>query len=436
LGSLFEVQRDPLQFLLSLTRKYGDVVRFRVGIYDGYLVNHPDYVQYVLQQNHQNYNKENYDYQMLKPVLGEGLVTSSGDHWLRQRRLIQPAFHRERITQFSGTVTAATQDLLEAWDRIAACNQPIDVASEMSRLTLRIIGKVLFSVDVCDKADTVGSAFITLNKDIARRLRTVFVPPLWVPTPRNLAFKRARAQLNRVVYDIISGRRQGSGQHHDLLQDLLTTQDEADGTGLTDRELRDQVMTLLLAGHETTATLLTWTWYLLSKHPGVARRLTAELDRVLGGRVPGTEALPALEYTEMVLEESLRLYPPIWIISRKAIAEDTIGAYRVPAGTVVVLSQYAMHRHPHYWENPAGFDPQRFTLHRSAERHRYAYFPFGGGPRLCIGADLAMMEAQLILATISQRYRLDLVPGHPVEPEPLITLRPRYGMPMTLHPNP
>ncbi len=258
------------------------------------------------------------------------------------------------------------------------------------------------------------------------------MPPLWIPTPRNLAFKRARAELDRVVYDIIASRRRRHAPKGDLLDMLLAAREQGSGEGMTDRQLRDEVMTLLLAGHETTATTLTWTWYLLSKHPGAARKLRAELDVVLGGRLPGVGDLPALEYTQRVVRESMRLYPPVWVISRTAIEEDEIGGYTIPAGSILLLSQYAMHRHPDFWENPEGFDPDRFSPERSEGRHRYAYFPFGGGPRLCIGANLAMLETELILAILAQRYRLELLPGHPVEPEPLITLRPRYGMKMML----
>jgi cytochrome P450 len=432
LGSLLAARRDPLGFLLSLARDYGDITYYRIGIYTGYLVVHPDYIRHILQLNHQNYSKENYDYEMLKPVLGEGLLTSNGDHWLRQRRLIQPAFHQQHIAGLGPIVSRAAAELLEAWDAVAARGEAIDVAADMQRLTLRTIGEALFSIDIRAETDTIGGSFAVLNRETSHRLKTLLVPPLWIPTPRNLVFKRARAELDRVVYDIIANRRRGRAPQDDLLDMLVAAREQGSGEGMTDRQLRDEVMTLLLAGHETTATALTWTWYLLSKHPGAARRLRAELNKVLGGRLPAVDDLSALDYTRRVIQESMRLYPPVWIISRTAIEEDEIGGYTIPAGSVLLLSQYAMHRHPDFWENPEGFDPDRFLPERSQGRHPYAYFPFGGGPRLCIGANLAMLETQLILATLAQHYRLELLPGHPVEPEPLITLRPRHGMKMML----
>jgi cytochrome P450 len=283
--------------------------------------------------------------------------------------------------------------------------------------------------------EAIREAFMALNQDIAYRLRTVFVPPLWIPTPRNLAFKRARAELDRVVYAMIARRRRSGGQERqDLMDLLLGIQDQQAGDGMSDRQLRDEVMTLMLAGHETTASLLAWTWYLLSRHPAVARKLMAEFDDVLNRRIPQVSDLPALPYSKMVLEEVMRLYPPIWIISRTALDADKIGGHAIPAGTVLVLSQYALHRHPDFWRNPAGFDPERFAPERKQGRHPFAYFPFGGGPRLCIGESFAIMEAQLILATVARRFRLDLAPGQVIEPEPLVTLRPRHGVRMNLTP--
>jgi cytochrome P450 len=434
LGSLLEARQDPLGFLLSLARDYGDIAYFRIGTYTGYLVVHPDYIQYILQLNHQNYSKENYDYEMLKPVLGEGLLTSNGDLWLRQRRLIQPAFHQQRIAELGPMLTRAAGELLERWDAPAERGEAIDVAADMQRLTLRTIGEALFGLDISNETDTIGRSFTILNQETSHRLKTLLVPPLWIPTPRNLKFRRARAELDRVVYNIIASRRRQQSPRGDLLDMLLAAREEGSREGMTDRQLRDEVMTLLLAGHETTATALTWTWHLLAKHPGAARKLRAELNNVLGGRLPLVGDLPALQYTRRVIQESMRLYPPVWIISRTAIEEDEIGGYPIPAGSVLLLSQYAMHRHPDFWENPEGFDPDRFSSERSQGRHPYAYFPFGGGPRLCIGANLAMLETQLILATLAQRFRLELLPGHPIEPEPLITLRPRYGMKMRLSP--
>jgi cytochrome P450 len=432
LGNLLQARRDPLRFALDLTRNYGDIAYFRIGVFRGYLLNHPDYFQHVLKFNHRNYNKENYNYKKLKPVLGEGLITADGDRWLRDRRLIQPVFHRKRIARFGSTVTNAAREMLERWEAFAARGRPVPLAAEMMKLTLRIITESLFSTDIRSSADIVGKAFTTLNKDISYRFKTVFVPPLWMPAPRNLKFKKARDELNRLVYEIIERRRRGSGSHNDLLSMLLRARDERSGEGMTDRQLRDEVMTLMLAGHETTANLLAWACYLLSQHPTAAHKLRVELNEALGARDPVADDLSALDYTKNVLQEALRLYPPVWIISRKAIGRDEIGGYSIPAGTTVTLCSYTLHRHPDFWEYPGEFIPERFSTEQDGRLPNPAYFPFGGGPRSCIGGHFAMMEAQLILAMIFRRYHLKLAPGHPVEPEPLVTLRPRYGLKMML----
>lgn len=412
-----------------------DLVYYRIGPFTGYLVNHPDAIQYILRKNIHNCSKENYDYRVLKPVLGEGLLTAESDRWRRQRRLIQPAFHHQQTEAFGPKAVGAATEMLVHWDTNSARGEPIDVAGEMSRLTLRIIGEILFGTDLQDESQRVARSFQFLNADVSARLKTLFAPPLRVPTPRNLKFKRARAELDRVVHGIIASRRQNGAAKGDLLDLLLAAHgQDASARDLTNEQLRDEVITFMLAGHETTATALTWFCHLLAVHPEAARRLWHELDHVLGGRTPEVADLPGLGYLDKVVQEVLRLYPPVWIISRKAIHADEIGGFPVPAGTVVLLCQYAMHRHPGYWENPDQFDPERFSPQRSQGRHPFAYFPFGGGPRLCIGNHLAMMEIKLIAATIAQHYRLDLAAGHPVEAEALVTLRPRHGMKVRLRP--
>jgi cytochrome P450 len=302
------------------------------------------------------------------------------------------------------------------------------------RLALRIVGLALFSLDLSNDADTVGHAFTTVTARISRYALLPF-PPLWFPTPRNRRLSAGLNTLNSIVYSLINKRREQlvDGDGPDLLGMLLSARDEETGLGMGDQQLRDEVMTLLFAGHETTAVTLTWTWYLLSQYPEVERRLHAELDTVLAGQRPSLEHLEALPYTRMVIQEAMRLYPPIFGFTRFALSSDEIGGYALPANSVVSLSPYWTHRHPAFWEDPEAFDPERFTPERSAGRPRFAYFPFGGGPRQCIGNHFAMMEAQLVLATIAQRYSLRLVPGHQVEVEVLLTTRPRYGLPMTLH---
>ena len=432
LGNLPAMAKDSLGFLMRSALTYGDVVRFRFLSEEMVLVNHPDYIKHVLQDNNHNYNKDTFDYDLLRIVVGNGLLTSDGDFWLRQRRLVQPAFHHERLAAFGALMTDSTQALLDRWQARSDRDQPLDVAHEMMRLTLHIVGRALFSIDIDAEADEFGQAFTTMNKYLTESFYRVLPIPMSFPTPRNRRAQRALRTLNQVVRRIIVDRRRTGVDKGDLLSMLLAARDEETGEGMDDNQVRDEVMTLLLAGHETTANALSWTWYLLSTHPAVECTLHAELDRVLGGRVPTVRDLPNLPYNRMVIEESMRLYPPAWAINRKAIADDEIGGYTIRAKSMVFMSAYTMHRHPAFWDNPEGFDPERFTPERSEGRPHFAYFPFGGGPRLCIGNNFAMLEAQLLLATIAQRYRLELVSGHVVMPEPLITLRLHNGLPMMI----
>jgi len=430
LGSARAIQRDPLGFNMSMFQRYGNVVATHFLIWPTYMIFHPQDVKHVLQENHRNYSKDTYLFHFLRPLLGQGLFTNDGQSWLHQRRLMQPAFHRKQLAIFGTLMTDATGAMLERWQDAATREQPLDVSTEMMRLTLRVVGQALFSIDLSDEADTVGQAFTALMTPFTDYIYHP-VPPLGFPTPRNRRIQKSIRTLDGVVQEIITERRQGDDKG-DLLSMLLLARDEETGEGMNDRQVRDEVMTLLLAGHETTSNALTWTWYLLSQHPDTESRLHAELEQVLGGRIPTVEDLPRLPYTHMVLEEALRLYPPAVGFNRKALADDEVGGYVVPANTLIWLSPYTTHRHPDFWENPEVFDPERFSPEGSAGRPHFAHFPFGGGPRQCIGSNFAMMEAQLILATIAQRYRLRLLPDHQVEPQVLLTMRPRNGLPMTL----
>jgi cytochrome P450 len=433
LGRARDFQRDTIRFIQTLAA-LGDVVRYRFVVWPTYFLNHPDYIKHVLQENNRNYNKDVPTTRLLKSVLGTGLITNDGTSWLHQRRLIQPAFHRRRIAAFGSLMTAAATEMLERWDARSEESALLDAANEMMGLTLQIVGLALFGADMGREVDTVGRSFTTLNNFLTRAAYQPFVMFPGVPARGKRQFRAARRELDQVVYQIIAERRGrgGSADRDDLLSMLLHARDEETGASMDDRQLHDEVITLLLAGHETTAVTLTWTWYLLSAHPDVERRLQLELDSVLGGRVPTTDDLANLAYTRMVIEEAMRLYPPAWAILRRAIGDDQIGPYRVPAGTSIFISPYAMHRHPGFWEDPEAFDPERFTPERSAGRPRFAYVPFGGGPRQCIGNTFALTEAQLILATVAQRYRLRVVLGHDVKPNPLITLRAQSGLPVLL----
>ena len=429
--SLPTMRRDLPGFMISLTRHYGDVVRVSILNQEGYLLNHPDDVKHVLQSHSSNYSKDVFALKFLKALLGEGLLTNEGASWLQQRRLMQPAFHRKRLSALSTIMTDATSVMLERWQDSTQHGEVLDIAQEMMQLTLRNVGLALLSSDLSDEMDSLGQAFATYRTLLMQYLFMPF-PPLSMPTPRNRRLQATISVLDTVIKGIISERRKQNIDTGDLLSTLLQTRDEETGEGMTDQQVRDEVMTLLLAGHETTATLLIWTWYLLSQHPEVEGRLHTELDEVLAGQLPTVEHLPRLSYTRMILEETLRLYPSTFSMSRKALTDDEIGGYAIPAKSTILLCPYTTHRHPAFWENPNVFDPERFSPERAAGRLHFAYFPFGGGPRQCIGNTFALMEAQLILATVAQRYTLRLVSDHKVEPEVLLTIRPRHGLPMTL----
>ncbi|RKI67450.1 cytochrome P450 [Corallococcus sp. AB049A] len=432
MGILPDVRRDILGCLGSLHRQYGDVVRYRLGPLRSHLVAHPDGVKHVLQDHVKNYTKDHLSYRMARWITGDGLLTSTGDFWLRQRRLAQPAFHRQRIVGMAAGMVRRTEGMLQRWDTAAANGTPVGINGEMMRLTLAVVGEALFGTSVEAQAAQVGEAFTELSQQIAERFRTFRMLPPVLPTRYDRAFRNARATLMGTVQGIIAARRQRGEDLGDLLSMLMLARDEDTGEGMTDEQLGSEVMTMLLAGHETTATSLSWAWGLLSKHPEVEARLHAELDAVLGGRAPTAEDVPRLGYTKQVVEETMRLYPAGVIFSRTVKEDDVIGGFHIPKGSAVDVSPYVTQRHPDFWEEPEAFRPERFAPEAAAKRHRFAYFPFSGGPRQCIGNSFAMMETQLVLATVAQRYRLREAPGFTLEPDSHLTLRPRGALPMYL----
>jgi cytochrome P450 len=431
LGSLPDFRNDNIRAFMNGWRQFGDVVRFR-GRGSMFLVVHPDHVKHVLLDRHRNYPRPPFVDDKLKGVVGDGLVASEGELWLRQRRLAQPIFHRQRIAAFGTSMTDTIAEMLDRWQVPARRGEALDLRVEMQALTLSILAKALFAADWEQQAEAVGPAVTVALEHTNRRLLSVIDIPERVPVPANRRWLEARRTLDEIVYRLIAERRRSKEEGGDLVTMLLQARDQDSGEGMSDRQVRDEVMGFLIAGHETVSTGLTWTWYFLSTHPAVAHRLRAELAEVLSGRVPTVEDIPQLPYTTMVLEEAMRHYPPIWVMLRNPLEDDEIGGYSIPAGTFVILCPYVTHRHPDFWENAEGFDPERFTPERTTGRHRYAYFPFGGGPRKCIGESFGMMEMQLVIAMVAQRYRLDLVPGHPIAAQPAISLRARYGMLMTL----
>jgi cytochrome P450 len=422
------LQRNPLRFLEGVAR-HGDVARFRLGPVFVYLVNDPDLIRSVLVTRADAYHKGR-ALERARRLLGQGLLTSEGALHLRQRRLMQPAFHRERIAGYGETMVRYAGRAAERWK----AGETIDVHKEMVALTLAIVGTTLFDADVEEEADEIGKA-LTEALELFQRLLMVpygeFLEKL--PIPSTLRFRSARRRLDATIARLIAERRRNPRDRKDLLTLLLLAQDtEGDGGGMTDTQLRDEAMTIFLAGHETTANAMAWTWHLLSQNPEAEGRLHEELDRVLEGRAPGVADLPRLRYTEMVLSESMRLFPPAWILGRRAIVDHELGGYRIPAGSIVLLSQWITHRDARYFPDPLRFDPQRFTAEAQAARPKFSYFPFGGGPRVCIGEGFAWMEGVLVLATIARRWRFLPVDGIPVTPAAMITLRPKSGLPMRI----
>ena len=427
---LLTLQRNPLEALHQSFLEFGDVVHFQIGWLHAYFLNHPDLIQHVLQLNNRNYHKDTFQYNLLSAITGRGLLTSDGDYWLRQRRLIQPAFHRTRIQTLETLIIEATEKVLSNWENAAESGRLIDIDAEMMRLTLEIIGKALFSVDLSGAADRLTRAVLTALDYIIQLARNPIRLPTWVPTQKQRAFQEALKELDHAVYGLIRERRGHSVKARpeleiDLLDLLLMARDEQTGLGMTDQELRDEVITLIIAGHETVASALTWTWYLLASNPPIYRKLQQLISHTLRSRPPRSTDLSGLSYVRQVFEESLRLYPPAWIITRKSLDADRIGDFKIPPGALVAISPHTIHRHPVFWDQPERFNPERFGPGCTAQRPRYVYIPFGGGPRLCIGDNLAFFEAQLIIARVTQRFRLELTSSAPVEPEPLVTLRPQ-----------
>ena len=433
LGHVPLVRDDRLDYLMRVALETGDVVRFEFPHITAHLVAHPDHVQQVLVDQHRMFTKQTRGYQKLRAFLGNGLVTSDGDFWLRQRRIAQPAFHKKRIAAFASAMARAAEDTIQRWSRYAESGEAIDVAAEMNRLALRIAGETLLSTDPSDRANAVSAALTTVLHEANHRINTLWALPEHWPTARNRAYRDAARALDAIVLDIIERRRRGAEHRDDLLQMLLEARDPDTGAAMDDKQLRDEVMTIFLAGHETTANALAWTFMLLSRFPAVARALTAEARDVLGDRLATADDLPKLDLARRVLNESMRLYPPVWIIGRSPCEDVEIGSYHVPAGSLVFVSQWVTHRHPRFWEDPEGFDPDRWLPERATSMHRHQFFPFAAGPRMCIGAGFAMMEGQIVLATLARHFRVDLVPGHPIVPEPLITLRPKHGIRATIH---
>jgi len=417
---------DPLGVYTRWARQYGDIFYYRVFSRHIYFLNHPDLIEHVLVTNYQSFIKGE-ALQSNRRIFGNGLLTNDGDSWLQQRHLIQPAFHRDRIESYGDTMVAYTERMMAAWHD----GEVRDIHRDMMRLALEIVAKVLFNVEVTADTDRIAGALNTFM-ELGSRGRMLLPPILrLLPTADNFRYRRAARQLDDIVYGLIHRRRLDVEIADDLLSGLLQAQ-AIGRRAMSDEQLRDEVMTLLLAGHETTAVSLSWTWYLLAQYPEVEKKLWSELRAVLNGRSPRVQDLSRLPYTERVVKEAMRLYPPAWAIVRNSLKDSDLGGYRVPAGATVMMSQWVMHRDPRYYDQPEQFNPDRWLEGRAKGASKFTYFPFGGGPRTCIGASFATMEGVLVLAAIAQSYQVRVVQDCPVEPLPTITLRPRRGIKVVL----
>lgn len=415
---------NPPHFLHTNRQAHGDIYHVNLPFRAAVAIHKPEYIRQVLIAHNKRYIKD-YSTKRLGLTLGQGLLVSDGDFWRRQRRIAQPAFHRQRLAHMADVMVELTQKRLDSWQGQAE----LDLSQEMMGLTAKIAAKTLFGTAFTQQM-AFGEDLLYAMRFITWTFKFPFLPPLWWPSQKFRRFHSANKQLAQLIDEMIRQHRNMDVPSDDLLTMLMEARDEDTGEGMTDQQLRDESITLFSAGHETTANALTWTLYLLSKHPEIRDKARAHLGEVLQGRVPTARDVPRLTYLEQILSEAMRIYPPAWLIAREAVEEDEIAGHKIPVGTQIMISPYAMHRHEGYWPDPDRFDPDRFAPEQIKERPRFAYLPFGGGPRLCIGLSFAMMEMKLVLALILQQHTLALKPGHVVDLEPVITLRPRYGMVM------
>ena len=427
--NLLAFQRDPVAFVQAQAKRNGKFSQFKIGPQQMFLLNDPDYIKDVLVTRNQNFGRGR-GIILLRRLMGNGILTSEGDFHLRQRRLVQPAFHRQRIAGYAAMMVEYAARARERWHD----GQTMELAQEMMRLTLAVVGKTLFDAEMEGEATEIRDALDTMGHVFQSNPTPLQTLLAKLPFNRNdQRFEAAKARLDAIIYRIIDERRASHEDRGDLLSMLLATQDtEGDGKGMTNEQVRDEAMTLFLAGHDTTSNALSWTWYLLAQYPQVEAKLHAELDTILQGRLPTFEDLPKLKYTEAVLTEAMRMYPPAWTVGRRVLKDYQVDGHTIPANSFVLTSQYVMHHNPLYFHDPETFKPERWTPEFRATLPKFAYFPFGGGPRLCIGEAFAWTEGELLIATLAQKWRFHLLPGQKVEMKALVTLKPKNGIQMRL----
>jgi len=428
-GSGYLLRTDAIKQIGFFNEKYGDIYSLSLPFNKIIIASHPAYARQVLTDNNKNYTKS-LAYQVVKLLLGNGILTSEGDFWRKQRRLIQPAFHKQKIAALATMMVQRIQQEADSLDAYAAGNQPVDIAGMMTSLTLDIISRAIFSAGVA-KAPLIADLITLLNQYVTDKINQPFRLPASIPTPFNIGERRALETLDNIIYEIIDTRRRENTPKNDLLSMLLEARDEETGEAMDNRQLRDEVMTIFIAGNETTANAMAWTLYLLSQHPQEEQKMMDEIDEKMNsGLQPGYDTMPAFAYVRQVIEESMRLYPPAWVVGRRAIDDDELGDYRVPRGTNVLIPIFFLHRSSLYWEQPERFMPERFAADKRSGIDKYVYFPFGAGPRMCIGNNFAMMEMQLILVLLYRRFRFRLPENFVVAPKALVSLRPANGMMM------
>lgn len=428
-----KLQSQPIEYLEDLWHRYGDLIR--LSVMPGFniiAVIHPDYIEHILSTHADRYGKADFFLDAMGLVQGKGLFTSEGAFWRSHRRLAQPAFQQQQLVRLHSAMLRCTQDLIREWEQKPE-GEVVDIAKEMTTLTLRIVGLTLFSADISDNSNRLRKGLLTAIRYVYYRLTSPLAAPLWVPTRQNREFRKAKQTIDTLVLEIVRSRRERPDEYSDLLSMLMSARDEVSKEGLSDQELINEIITLINAGHETSATALAWTWHLLGTHPETMARMRAEIDNVLQGKAPSFEKLPQLQYTRRVFDEALRVRPPgMGLAPRVAKVDDEIQGYLIPKGSIINIATYYTLRHPEWWEEPEQFDPDRFLLERAAGRAKYAYLPWGGGPHICIGKNFALMEAVTILAAIAQRFEVNLVSTQPVEVDPRFTLRPKHGINVTL----
>ena len=430
-GDLPELVKDPLGSFLERARTPSGISPLRIGRRQAYLISDAALIRRVLLENFENYDKATPAFEVIQLVLGRGILTGHGPLWKKNRRLAQPAFHGHRVQRFGPILERISRRFADRWEGLCRRGEPVDASEDMLRITLEGVSEVLFGADISDSSSEINRVFPVVLENLAFRVTQLIRWPDWVPTHRNKEFKEALGSMNRVVDGLIQKRRQRLAEieamtpdARDLLSTLMLAQDEETGERMSDAQLRDEVMTLMIAGHETTANALTWVWYLLDQHPEEADRLHQELHQEVGDRAPTVGDLPRLKRLRMVISEALRMYPPVWTFDRRAIAADMLGTTKIAPGDLVIISPYAIQRNPAFWSDPDTFRPERFEPGQEEQKNKFLFLPFGAGPRICLGQSLAMMESLLIMATLLSRFRARRWDSSPIKPRPVVTLRP------------